>query len=157
MATSSFAVFVSPQAIGTASSFIDNAYANVEYKETTRKILGEEQRVPDFKTGVINSPKVLDLIFKTGLLDVTEDLLGEKYATVRDNEEHIAFTSPCQSFIEQGMDLQGRYPRRRWKVDGGEGKYKMTGSGFSLLVTVPLSAGQDVDENRGQVMIWPGT
>lgn len=149
--------FVPSESIETALNFIDNAYANGQYTEKTRKILGEEQPIPDFETDVKNGPEVLDLIFKTGLLDVTEDLLGEEHATVRDNEGHVAFAPPCRNFIEQGMDLQERYPKRRWHLDGGEGKHKMKGSGFSLLVSVALSEGQDVDENRGQVMIWPGT
>lgn len=149
--------FISSETLEAATSFIDDAYNNGEYQENTRKILGESLTVPDFATDVKNAPEVLDLIFKTGLQDIAEDLLGDDLATVTDNEGHVMFTPPCQSFIEQGMDTEERYPKRRWKIDGGEGKYSKKGSAFSLLVSVALSEDQDIDENRGQVMIWPGT
>lgn len=148
--------FIPSKALEAATSYVDQAYENGEYQQTTRKILGEDIPVPDFNAQVKTAPEIVDLMFRTPLQGVIDDLFGKDLAAVRDNQGQIVFIPPCNAQIEQGMSVHKSFPKRRWHVDGGNRKYHKKASGFSLLVSVAISDGQQNDQNGGQMMLWPG-
>lgn len=149
--------FVPTKLVDAAERRIDRAYENGRYHEMTKKLLGRDQPTPNFNKGVKQSNQVMNLMYKTGLFEIAEDLLGEGHPVIRDDLAQIAVTFPCQHFIDEGMDIREPQPKRRWHIDAGQGKYAAQGTDFSFLMGVALSEGQEVDENRGQFNVWPGT
>lgn len=149
--------FARPNLVDAAERRIDRAYENGRYREMTKKLLGRDQPTPNFNKGVKQSNQVMNLMYKAGLFEIAEDLLGEGHAVIRDDLAQIAVTLPCQHFIDEGMDIKEPQPRNKWHIDAGQGKYAAQGTDFSFLMGVALSEGQEVDENRGQFNVWPGT
>lgn len=68
----------------------------------------------------------------------------------------VSFNAPNEIFVKEGMDMTEPFPKSKWRVEPGQGIYKGRGGDFNFLVGVALSDGQDVDENAGLVMVWPG-
>lgn len=149
--------FVPTELVDAAESRIDTAYENGRYNRMIKKLLGRDQPTPNFYKPIKQSQEVMDLMYKTGLYEVAEDLVGEGHAVIRDDLAQIAVTFPCQHFIDEGMDINEPQPKRKWHIDAGQGKYAAQGTDFSFLMGVALSDGQEVDENRGQFTVWPGT
>lgn len=146
--------FVDQDYIDNALSFLDKRIASGNHG------LGDKTRGktdPSVKFGkpAKRAPEITDLIFKTGLLELAEDLLGEGNATVRDNLGQIAYNEPRKDLIAKGTDISMKPSKHRWHIDSGHGKYASLGSDFSVLVGVALSDGQQVDENRGQFTFFP--
>lgn len=142
--------------LSAANTFIDDAQAAGKLKDDTRKILGEDIPTHRFQKETAEAREVTNLLFKAGLYETAEDLLGEDYAVVTGNMGHLDVVPTCKLFVERGMKINRPHPKKRWKVIAGTGKHAKKGAGYSLLVSVALSEGQDVDENRGQIVVWPG-
>lgn len=147
---------VSEDLVSQALEFVDNAFENNKYHTNGKKRIGSEHPAPSFLKPAKRSPKVKDLFFKSGLVDASEQLIGEGQVTIRENMAEISFNAPNEVFVEEGMDMTEPFPKRKWRVEPGQGIYKGRGGDFSFLVGVALSDGQDVDENRGQFTVWPG-
>lgn len=102
---------------------------------------------------VKKSSEISALMYDTGLLNVAEDLLGEGNVTLRKEEGQIAFNAPIEPEGERSLTMPLK--RHKWHIDGAQGKYVAVGSDFLFLVGIILSDGQDVDENRGQFVLFP--
>lgn len=148
---------VSKEVVSTANAFIDEAQAAGKLKDDTRKILGEDIPTHRFQKETAEARDVTNLLFKTGLYETAEDLLGEDYAVVTGNMGHLDLVPTCEVFVERGMKINRPHPKKRWKVNAGMGKLAKKGAGYSVLISIALSDGQNVDENRGQIVVWPGT
>eukprot|EP00177_Eucheuma_denticulatum_P005946 GFKZ01010842.1.p1 GENE.GFKZ01010842.1~~GFKZ01010842.1.p1 ORF type:complete len:273 (+),score=37.71 GFKZ01010842.1:100-918(+) len=112
--------------------------------------------VPIFDKEVEKSPAISTIMSSTVLHDACDDLLGQGNSRYG-KKAQIAFRPTDERLVENGMGLTENMPKHRWHIDGGNGKYMKTASPFTLLVGVVLSEGQDVNENRGQFTVWPGS
>lgn len=148
--------FVDSSYVDAAMGFIDNWIAGGQ-RAHKHKNVGIGDPSASFDKRAKRAPPITDLIFRTGLLELAEDLLGEGNATVRDNLGQIAYNEPRKDLIEQGVDIHKPPSKHRWHIDAGHGKYASLGSDFSVLCGVALSDGQQVDENRGQFTLFPGS
>jgi len=139
-----------------ALQFTDSAYEKKEYHRNGVNKLGSSYTSPGFYKGPKSNPNVVNLLYKTGLFQVCEQLLGEGNCTLRKELGQIAYVGPCDIFIAEGKDKTMPFPKNKWHIDAGHDEYQFLGADFSLLVGIALSDGQEVDENRGQLNVWPG-
>lgn len=98
------------------------------------------------------SSAVLSLLFDTTLKSMVEDILGPwERLSIRDKSAQIAST-PSNVNVNLNDDVS----KQAWHVDSSHGKYASVASDFLLLVGIALSEGQENDENRGQLIAFPG-
>lgn len=147
---------VSEDLVQIASDFVDKAYEDGSYNLNGAKKPGAKHPVPGFYKPIKQSAQIMNLLHKSGLFEVADELVGKGNATIRDKQGQIAYTTPNEIYREEGKDMKEPHPKRKWHIDAGHGKYAALGSDFSFLVGVCLSDGQHVDENRGQFTVWPG-
>lgn len=143
---------VPPEMVAAALEVIDEAYTNGDYTFDESKF----DPVPDFDKSLSEHPAVGEILDRTDVFSAMEDLLGTgnvKYARA----PQIAFRTTDKKATASGMGMTDYIAPFRYHIDGGAGKLGPTGTPFTLLVGVCLSAGQDVDENRGQFTAWPGS
>lgn len=148
---------VSEDLVKKALAFTDQAYEENQYNMNGSGRPGSKDPMPSFHKPIQRSEEVLGLFYKSGLYGAAEQLLGEGNVDVRDGQGQILYNCPNEISIDEGMDMKKPLPKRRWSLDPGRGKYKQLGSDFAFRIGVCLSDGQDVDENRGQLTVWPGT
>lgn len=132
---------------------VDTAFEEGEY---TLRERNSNDVIPIFSKEVEHSPAVYECMTKTPIPEACDDLLGEGNSRCGRHAQ-VAFRWKDERLIKKGMKINENMPKYRWHIDGGSGKYMKTASGFTLLVGVVLSEGQDVDENRGQFTVWPGS
>lgn len=116
----------------------------------------EEDALPDVKREAERAPEIYRMMTDTILPEACEDLIGKGKIKYGKNAQ-IAIRPTEEKFKEKGMTMTENMPKHKWHIDGGKGKYRKTASPFTLLVGVALSEGQDIEENRGQLNVWPGT
>lgn len=141
-----------PEMVNDALRVIDKGFADGEYVLHDRN---KQDVVPHFNQHVEKAPEIHRIMAGTILHEACEDLLGKgniKYG----KKAQIAYRPTDERLKEKGMGMTEDMPKHRWHIDGGSGKYMKTASSFTALVGVALSEGQDVDENRGQLNVWPG-
>lgn len=143
--------------VKAAVDLIDDAYEKKDYNINGITKPGSKHPVPGFHKMIKEAPEVLDLLYGSVLFNAAEELLGKGNVVIRNNQGQIAYTTPSEEFIKQGMDINEPHPKRRWHIDAGHGKYAAVGSDFSLLIGICLSDGQYIDENRGQFTVWLGS
>lgn len=147
---------VSEDLVQIASDFVDKAYEEGMYNLNGATKPGAQHLVPGFHKPIKQAPQITDLLHKSRLFKVAEELVGEGNVIVRDKQGQVAYTTPNEIYREEGNDMKEPHPKREWHIDAGHGKYAALGSDFSFLVGVYLSDGQYVDENRGQFTAWSG-
>lgn len=137
-----------------ALAFFDDAVANKRY--STRDNL--EEPLPAFYDKVQTDDIVTSMVWKTPLLQALEDLYGTGKVSILGNAGQIAFRPQSKRFVEKGFGLTKPLNNNYWHVDDGPGgKYVKGPASFTVLAGVACSPGQDIDENRGQLNVWPGT
>lgn len=137
-----------------ALQFVDYAFATKKY--SVRK--NADNKLPAFYSKIQESTVLTDLVTKTGIIDALEDLYGKGNVAILGNAGQVAFRPRSDRMIAKGFQKTQPMGNSAWHIDEGpEGKYVKTSSCFTTLVGVPLSPGQEVDENRGQLNVWPGT
>lgn len=147
---------VSPDLIQVAIDFVTEAHAKGSFQESNRKQIGSSAPQISFVNAVRRAPQVTDLYLKSGLVDLSEELLGKGNIMVQRNNGTVSFSCTSDVSVNEGMSETAPHPRDEWKIDLGRDKYEVFGADYLLLVGVALSKGQDVDENRGQFTVWPG-
>lgn len=143
--------------VNRAVSFTDEAYADGKFELRGSARLGSAVPAPVFHYPIKTSPLVTDLVYQSGLHKAANQLLGDGNAIIRDELGQIAYSEPNELYVQQGMSKHEPHPSDRWHIDSGDGKYASLGTGFAFLIGVALSPGQNIDENRGQYTVWPGT
>lgn len=119
---------------------------------------GAPPRHPDSLHRLKSHRTVTSLFFDTGLCAVAEQLLSPGKTALRQNYAQIAYNAPRPADAFSDDDRQGPpHPAHNWHIDASHGRYAAIGADFMLLVGVALSEGQDVDENRGQFTVYPGS
>lgn len=147
---------VSAEMVGQALAVVDSAFKNKKYASNGKKRFGSNYPFPLFLKPIKRNQKVRDLFFKSGLVDASEQLIGEGHVTLRENMPDVSFNAQSELAVEEGMGLAEPFPSRKWQMQSGQGFYKGSGGDCNFMVGVALSDGQDVDENRGQFTVWPG-
>lgn len=118
---------------------------------------GSAVGIPAFNRGMKSSEPVINLFHQSGALAVAEQFLGEGNVTLRDNIGQIAYVTKSETFVEEGWSPTRFQRKRKWHIDAGDGPHGDVASDFSVLMGVAMSEGQEVDENRGQLNIFPGS
>lgn len=147
---------VSPDLIQVAKNFVKEAHTKGSFVESDEKQVGSSVPRMSFSNTVERAPQITDLYLKSGLVDLSEELLGKGNVMIQRNRGLVSFSCTSDVFMHEGMPMTAPYARRKWKIDPGMDKYEAFGADYLLLVGVVLSEGQDVDENRGQFTVWPG-
>ncbi|PXF41756.1 hypothetical protein BWQ96_08545 [Gracilariopsis chorda] len=137
---------------GAALYHCDIAYESKKYNLPQNN--GNYRPTPSFWHSVKSANPVTDLFYKTDLYQVAEDLLGPSNTVLRKEEGQIAYTLPDE---ESGLGLDDDHPKNKWHIDTPQGPYANQGTSFILMFGVALSEGQIVDQNRGQLTVWPGS
>eukprot|EP00177_Eucheuma_denticulatum_P001174 GFKZ01002124.1.p1 GENE.GFKZ01002124.1~~GFKZ01002124.1.p1 ORF type:complete len:807 (+),score=134.79 GFKZ01002124.1:63-2483(+) len=143
--------------LSTANQFIDQVEADGNFKGDTRKILGEDIPTYRFQRETAEAPQITDLLFKAGLFETAEDLLGSDFAVVTGNMGHLDLVPTCEVFVKRGMKMNRPHPKKRWKVYAGMGKHAKKGAGYNVMINIALTGDQNSDEQRGQIVVWPGS
>ena len=138
--------------VQTALTFADQAFADGRHKWNDHN---PNDVVPAFNDDVQNAKEISQCFGSTALLEACEDLIG-KGNCWWGQKAQIAFRPFDQRSHDRGMKLTDSMASHRYHCDGGMGKYRQTGTPFTILVGVCLTEGQDVDELRGQLNVWPG-
>lgn len=112
--------------------------------------------VPKFDDNVSKHPDVVGVLRDTPLYDMCEQLIGRNQAW-QPQRAQVALREPSKYWKGLGWDLNTTPDPDGWHIDGGSGTYAYVGSPFTMLVGVCLSPGQDVDNNQGQFLAWPGS
>lgn len=144
---------VPQEMIQAAIQVADKGFAEGKY---TLNDHNKNDVVPWFNPEIEKAPEVHRIMADTILLEACEDLLGKGNCSYG-RKTQIAFRATDERLLQKGMGLKEPMAKHRWHIDGGSGKYKKSASAFTLLVGVALSPGQEIDENRGQFTVWPGT
>lgn len=134
-----------------ALSIIDAAYEAKDYDVSDAN---PWDIVPSFRDNIKTHPEILTIFNSTCLFDMCQQLLGHGKA-FGVGRAQVALREPNQVMRQRGMGLHDIADAKSWHIDGGTGKHAHLASPFTLLVGVALSDGQDVDENRGQLLVWP--
>lgn len=142
--------------VSDALAFLDTSFEKKKYSSNGNKRFGSNYPNPIFLKPIRRHQKVRDLFFKSGLVDASEQLIGKGCVTLRENMPHIHFNGESEVAAEEGMQLAEPHPSRKWRIETGQGFYKGSAADCNFIVGVALSEGQDVDENRGQLTVWPG-
>lgn len=136
-----------------AIAAVDHAYNTQQYSIR----LNTEESLPAFYNRLQQSDAVTNLVWKTPLLLALEDLYGNGNVTILGNAGQVAFRPIQKRFVDKGFGLTQKLGNNFWHVDDGPGgKYVNGPASFTTLLGIALSPGQDVDENRGQLNVWPG-
>lgn len=129
----------------------DHFYDTNQYKlhDSNKDIL------PHFPLSCEQHPTLTSLPRSTPIYSLCEQLLGAGNVALPGRAQ-IAYRPYDDRLAKRGLKLSDPIYSHWYHVDGGDGKYATTASPFTLLVGVCLSD-QTVDENRGQLNVWPGT
>ena len=99
---------------------------------------------------------VMALLYESGLFQIAEQLMGEGNVAIMGDNSQVAYVYQADIHVKEGMDSKKSLKKWCWHVDKPFGDYQAKGADFVLLIGVALSEGQEVDENRGQLTVWPG-
>ncbi|CAN8065204.1 unnamed protein product [Agarophyton chilense] len=138
--------------IQAALNHCDTAYATHQYNVPQNASGGKV--TPSFWRSVKSAAAVTNLFFESGLFGVTEQLLGRCNVELLNGDGQIAYTMPV---VDGKLGVDEKHPQNKWHIDTPLGEYVNRGADFIAIVGVALSEGQDVDENRGQFTVWPGS
>lgn len=107
---------------------------------------------------VAAQPVITDLFSRTCLSKLSQQLLPEDSVTLRHPHAQIAYTLPKSDGLHADTltELAKPHDPTEWHVDSTRGRFAALAADFLLLVGIALSDGQDVDENRGQLTVFPG-
>lgn len=141
----------SREMVDDALRVIDKAFADGKCTYDPTK----QDAVPSFNDEVQRAPEIGRIISDTVIMEACDDLLGNGNSRCA-KKAQIAHRLTDERLKAQGMGMTQKMPKHKWHIDGGSGIYEKTASGFTMLVGVALSDGQDVDENRGQLNVWTG-
>lgn len=134
-----------------ALTVINEAYESGQYEMNEKH---GEPDVPKFSSEIAKDKAIGRILDRSNVTDAIEDLLGEDNVQFA-RRAQIAFRPQDDVAIKKGMSLTDEMPANHYHIDGGTASESKTGSPFSLLAGVVLSDGQDVDELRGQLTVWP--
>lgn len=147
---------VSQDLVKTALDFTDQSHREDKYNMNGSGRQGSEHPFPSFHKPLQKSEEVLGMFYKSGLYSAAEQLLGEGNVGIRNEQGQIMYNLPSEIYIDEGKELAAPHPKRKWNMEPARGKYGQFGSDFSFRISVCLSEGQEVDENCGQLNVWPG-
>lgn len=99
---------------------------------------------------------LIDIMLRTGLVDMVEGLLGRRNVVVTENIAEVVYVPTNKTLVEQGWGLEQEHPCNDWDMDIGKMRLKNRGLDHLVRIGVALSDGLDIDENRGQMVVWPG-
>lgn len=108
-------------------------------------------------------PDLIALFYDTPLKLAASQLLGgDENICLREGAPQIAYTEPLEKERPRKWDvsetgLEETHPSNRWHVDSSHGRFGPIASDFMMLVGIALSEGQDVDQNHGQLVVFPST
>ena len=144
--------------LDAAESHIDEAFDAGEFKRKNK--IGSEEGIPAFNKKVKSADAILELYRKSGARKVAQQLFGDDNATLRKEIGQVVYTTQSEVFVEKGWTPDKHLQKTKWRIISGDGDKDdedNVGTDFSVLVGVTLSEGQDTDENRGQLTVFPGS
>lgn len=153
---------------GQLRSFISDGYlilreaVPIEKVRTALSLTDEayEQNPSAPWRNIRGHPTLTSLYEHTDLRAQVDQLLQPGNARLRTGAPQIAYTGPEGSGSGRSpadnITLKDPHPNDKWHIDASHGKYAALGADFLLLVGIALSDGQHIDENRGQLVVFPG-
>lgn len=139
--------------IAAALAVIDDAYARGAHGWNDGN---PTDVVPSFGDEISTHPAIIAFTKDTPLYTMCEQLIGKDCAW-QPQRAQVALREPSKYWQTRGWDVNTPPNPEGWHIDGGGGIYAKNGTPFEMLVGVCLSAGQEVDANHGQLLVWPGS
>lgn len=148
---------VSKDLVCQALKFLDSAIEKNRYANNGKPIMGSEKKMPEFKKPVKRSSKVKDMFYQSGLIQACEQLLQAGSLVIFDSMCDVSYLSQSEIFVKEGTGKDS-FSQIKGKVLDHKTINQTQGAGnYNVMVGVAMSEGQEVDENRGQFLVWPGT
>lgn len=141
--------------VQAALAVIDEAIKLERFQVCPKREVGSGVRLTSFWKVTHREPAITKLFLKTGLVDLCEQLFGEGNVVLPRDPVQISVNDRNELLAAQNMKLKDAHPPHQWTMDVGLDQYVKHGTNCMLIVGVALSEKQDVDENRGQVVVWP--
>lgn len=132
-----------------ALSKVRNAMDNGKYNVNQRGQLV-------FNTHVGCGLALTDVLLKSGLVNLVEDLLGPENCVLLDSKADI-IVKQIPNGQDQELDPTEMVRKGGWDIGLGKGRYWRQGMDHVVRAAVALSDQLNADENRGQITVWPGT
>lgn len=142
---------ISKELIFEAQRHVNKAFDEEKYSNKKDK----QEAILTFFDSVQQSSILTDLIWKSRVREALEDLLGPGNISILGDGGQVTFRPRSNRQMKEGMAITDSMRAGAWHIDGPQ-KYVKCCSAFTVLVGVPLSPGQDIDENRGQLNVWAG-
>lgn len=143
--------------VDQALEYLDEAMESKRYEGKGKDIMGSEKQAPEFRKNIKRASQVKDLFYQSGLLQACEQLIGEGSVMVLDGMSDVSYISQSEVYVKEGMDMKEPFPKNKGHVLNHKSINQSRGAGsHNVLVGVAISEGQEVDENRGQLIVWPG-
>lgn len=129
---------------------------------------GEDEGVIEIARPVRLNQDFMDVMIQSGMVDAAECLLGKQNVVIGNGIADV-FQIPGTNAEEEeyqegdneedGNRDEGDEMLRSasWTVSTGSGRFKGRGFDHLVQIGVTLSDGLDREENRGQLLVWPGT
>lgn len=125
---------------------------------------GTSKPLVKFNKHVLTSCMITDVLFRSGLIDVAEQFLGKQSVVLLDSAADLMYIpSNKNENGRKGDKLREQDVRSTdgprpggWEVSMGSGRYRAKGMDHMLRISVALTDGMNAEEDRGQVVVWPG-
>lgn len=148
---------VAPPLLAEAQRRVHNALRNGRAtRDVKREYGGSEQNALSLPRGIRLSGEVMALMLRSGLVDVAEAFVGLRNVVVADGISDIVLIPTSELAVAEGWEPTKPHPRAAWNVGVGKQRFKHRGADHLLCVGVALSDGLYIDDNRGQLLVWPG-
>lgn len=141
--------------IDKAEHHIRTAYAEGQYHASESEN-NRQCESAGFWPSVRRNKAISDIFFSSGLVNICESFLGKDNVRLQKSCGFPLRLVKNASYTSLGIGMRDNLPSSHWGLDYGAGQYQAKGSDYNLLLATPLSTGLDIDENRGQLVLWPG-
>lgn len=128
-------------------------------RDPKRPYIGGKQGIFELTRSSRLGDDFMQLMLNSGLVDVAEGFVGIQNVVVGDGIADVFQVprSDDEGDSELSCGLHDELNSTCWHVDVGRGRFKARGFDHLIRIGVALSDEMDVDENRGQLLVWPGT
>lgn len=122
---------------------VNNAMNNGKYKT-----VGNGDLV--FNTHVGCGLALTDVLFGSGIVNAVESLLGVSNVVLLDSKADVVVKELKDGNKDETVRKGG------WEIGIGKGRFWRRGMDHMVRVAVAVTDGLQIDENRGQIIVWPG-
>lgn len=149
---------ISPELLAAANDRVTAALHDGRVsRDAKRFYAGSTEGTLRLKRPDLLARPLMALMLNSGLVDIAEGFVGTRNVVVGDGIADAILVPPSDDFLATRCPTNKPHNSQSWSIDVGKVRFKDRGLDHLIRVGVALSEGLDVDENRGQLVVWPGT